>query len=469
MRVPSSRVIPFVVVVLAGQALANLDNAIVNVATPAIGATLHASGTAQQLTIVAYVLVSAVLLVPSARLGVVLGQRRLFCSGMALFAGASLACGLAPTAAFLIAARAVQGAGAACLVAQVLASIARHVPAPQRAGVIAAYTMTLSLSSVAGQLLGGAVVALNLGGLSWRPLFLINVPLGIAVVLAARHVLPCDEPERAQRDLDPMGIVMFGAALVALIVPLTLGRELAWPSWSIALLVASAPLGAAFVAWERRCTATGRRPVLQLAIFDDPLVRSGLIALACARTTYFALLFVVAQYLQTGRHASAWLSGSALAVWAIGYGCAGPLSSRVATRVARWFAPLGCTLMASAFACIAVATANAPGDVALLIALLGCGGVGFGCVSTASVSLVTRFVAAEHAADLSGILATMVPLTTVAGVATFGTLYLVLSHHPGNAFAIVCAAFAATATLGATAAISAAVRVARALPSATNA
>ncbi len=458
--------VPFVAVVLSGQALANIDNAIVNVATPAIGSTLHASGAALQLTIAAYVLASAMLLVPSARLGAVVGQRRMFCIGVAVFTAASFACGVAPTATLLIVARAIQGAGAAFMVAQVLAAIGRHVPAANRSAAIAAYTTTLSLSSVVGQLLGGAIVSLDLFGWSWRPIFLINVPLGIAVMLAARRFMPHDVATTTSADLDPAGIVTLGATMLALVVPLTLGRELGWPAWSIVSMACSVPLALAFVVWERRRSARGKRPVLQLALFDDAAMRWGLIALACVRTTYFALLFVVAQYLQAGRSQSALLSGLALAVWAIGYGCAGPMYARVPARIARVFAPIGCALMAIGFACIGRATASGTGGTLLLIALLGCGGIGFGCVSTASVATLTRSVRPEHGADLSGVLSTMVPLTTALGVATFGTLYLALARAPVTAFAIVCATFALTAALGGVSA-SAALRVS--LPRAANA
>jgi MFS family permease len=457
------RLVPFVAVLLGAQALANLDNAIVNVATPAIGSTLHAGGAALQLTIVSYVLVTAMLLVPSARLGAVIGQRRLFCSGIVLFTLASFACGMAPNAGALIAARAVQGIGAALFVAQVLAAIGRSVPAAAKPRVIAAYTATLSLSGIAGQLLGGALISLDLFGLSWRPLFLINVPLGIVLAIAAARVLPRDATSAAHADLDPVGVVALGGATIALILPLTLGRELGWPAWSIALLIACVPAAVAFVAWERQRSARGTRPVLALALFDDPPVRLGLLALACVRATYFSLLFVLAQYLQTRRHESAFLSGVSLAIWAMGYGCAAPLYPRASAALARWFAPLGCAVMTAAYALLALLASAGNDTPALVMVLLGCGGIGFGCVSTASMSLLTRSVAREHAADLSGVLSMMVPLMTVVGVGTFGTLYLTLASAPAHAFAIVCCTFAATAAMGGVAA-RLALRSARTLP-----
>ncbi len=137
------RLVPFVAVLLGAQALANLDNAIVNVATPAIGRTLHAGGAALQLTVVAYVLVTAMLLVPSARLGAAIGRRRIFCDGIVLFTVASFGCGIATNATALVLARAAQGAGAALFVAQVLASIAHGVPPETKTRAIAAYTASL--------------------------------------------------------------------------------------------------------------------------------------------------------------------------------------------------------------------------------------------------------------------------------------------------------------------------------------
>jgi MFS family permease len=174
------RLVPFVAVLLGAQALANLDNAIVNVATPAIGRTLHAGGAALQLTVVAYVLVTAMLHVPSARLGAAIGRRRIFCGGIVLFTVASFGCGIATNATALVLARAAQGAGAALFVAQVLASIAHGVPAETKPRAIAAYTATLSLSAVAGQLLGGALIALDPFGWSWRPTGGRVRPLGAA-------------------------------------------------------------------------------------------------------------------------------------------------------------------------------------------------------------------------------------------------------------------------------------------------
>ncbi len=189
--------------------------------------------------------------------------------------------------------------------------------------------------------------------------------------------------------------------------------------------------------------------MLNVALFDDPVMRSGLIALACVRITYFSLLFVLAQYLQSGRHESAFVSGLALAIWATGYGVAAPIYARASVPAARWFAPAGCAAMAAAFAALALAASARIDTPAVVMVALACGGFGFGCVSTSSMSLLTRSVAREHASDLSGVLSTMVPLTTVLGVALFGTLYFALAANPSSAFAIVCVAFAVTATAGA--------------------
>jgi MFS family permease len=310
-----------VAIVLAGQAIANMDNAIVNVATPSIGATLHAGGGALQLTVVAYVIASATLLVPAARLGSVVGLRALFAGGVALFTLASLACGFAPNVATLVASRAVQGAGAACMVAQVIAAIHRYAEPAVRPRAIAAYTMTLSLSGVAGQILGGAIVSLDAFGLAWRPIFLVNVPIGVALVALALRAMPRERTAaRDAADVDAAGVALLAATILAFVVPLTLGREWGWPVWSIAVLVASAPALVAFVAWERRQAARGAKPLLALALFADEARAWDLVALLLARLTYFSLLFVLALYLQDGLHASALVSGASLAIWALATG-----------------------------------------------------------------------------------------------------------------------------------------------------
>jgi MFS family permease len=166
---------------LGGMFLGNVDIAIVNIATPSIHEHLHASGAELELIVSGYTLAYAVLLITSARLGEMRGYRRMFLTGLALFTCASLACGLAPSSMVLVPARVLQGAGAALLTSQVLTGIQLNFKGEARSRALGLYTAVLSGSAVVGQVLGGVLVSANLFGTAWRPVFLINIPVGIGL------------------------------------------------------------------------------------------------------------------------------------------------------------------------------------------------------------------------------------------------------------------------------------------------
>ncbi len=173
------------IVLLCGQFMALLDVTVVNVAMPTIGRSLHASGAELQLVIAGYTVSYAMLLITGARLGDLIGRRRMFLLGVGGFTLASLACGLAPDIGVLIAARFVQGAGAAAMMPQIMTVIQLRFSGAARARALSAYTAVLSSGFVAGQVIGGVLVTADLFGASWRPVFLVNVPIGLAVLLAA--------------------------------------------------------------------------------------------------------------------------------------------------------------------------------------------------------------------------------------------------------------------------------------------
>src|SRR6201986_2792807 len=168
-------------IVLTGQVMAIIDTNIVNVAVPAMHATLGASGAGLQLVVAGYTIAYAVLLVTGARLGDILGHRRVFLGGLVLSTLASLGCGPAGTAGELIALRFAQGAGAAVMIPQVLSLIQRTHAGPARAGAMSRYSAVLAGGAVVGQLAGGLLISANLFGSSWRPVFLVNVPVGVAL------------------------------------------------------------------------------------------------------------------------------------------------------------------------------------------------------------------------------------------------------------------------------------------------
>ena len=210
-------------IVLVGQFMAFLDASVVNVAAPSIHAGLHASGAGLQLVVAGYTIAYAVLLVTGARLGDLLGHGRMFLAGLAVFTLASLGCGLASSAGVLVAFRFVQGTGAAVMIPQVLSLIQRTFSGVPRARAMSAYAAVLAGGVVVGQVAGGVLVSANLFGTGWRPVFLVNVPIGAALLVAGARQLPAGRAG-AGRGLDLPGLLTLALAVLALVVPLVVGQ-----------------------------------------------------------------------------------------------------------------------------------------------------------------------------------------------------------------------------------------------------
>lgn len=418
---------------LTGQFMANIDIAVVNVATPSIHASLHASGGAMELVVSGYVLAYAMLLVTGARLGDTHGYRRLFLTGLGVFTLASLACGLAPNAPVLIAVRVIQGIGAALMVPQVLNGIQLNFAAgPERARAIGWYAMALSGGAIAGQALGGALIAANLFGSGWRPIFLVNVPIGVVLLIVARRWLPADRSGQV-KPLDLWGVATLAVALLLVVVPLALGRDLGWPAWTWLCLAVSPLAFGVFVAVERRVAVRGGYPLINLHILTRPAVAWGLIAYSASTSTYYALLFTLALYLQRGLGWSPLSSGLALVSWVTAFGITGPLlpRMRLSARVTLLIAPAGYLILAGGYLGLSLSLLTNHLSTALLIVLLGIGGFGLGAGFAPMIAHLTASVPSRYAPDISGLIATAAQMAAVIGIASFGTAYLNLAPEPG--------------------------------------
>src|SRR4051812_30704375 len=304
-------------VLLLGQFMAILDVSIVNVAAPTLRLDLDASGAGLQLAIAGYTISYAVLLITGARLGDRLGHGRAFRVGLAGFTAASLLCGLAPTTAVLIAFRFVQGAAAALMMPQVMSLIQRTFDGTARARALSLYSAVIACGAVVGQVLGGVIVSADLFGTGWRPVFLVNVPIGLVLlVLAGRH-LPADRGQPT-RSLDPAGVVTLSAAVLLLVLPLVLGHEEHWPLWGWLSLAASGPAFLGFVLVERRLHRRGGSPLVSGRVLRAPGLLVGAAAFFVAMINYAGYLFTFAPHPQSGLGGSARDAGPALAPAAIG-------------------------------------------------------------------------------------------------------------------------------------------------------
>src|SRR5882672_10559106 len=216
--------------VVAAQFMFGVDAFIVNVAIPTIAAELHTSAAQIEAVIAIYLIAYATLVITGGRLGDIYGTRNVFMSGVLGFAVTSLWCGLAQSGPELIIARLAQGATAALMVPQVLATLHLLFTDHARGRAFGIYGIVLGLAGAAGFLLGGVLVTLNLAGLGWRAVFFVNVPLGLVIISAAWRIMP-SVPRRAGTRLDVPGAIVLFAGLLCLIGPLLFGHDVHWAPW----------------------------------------------------------------------------------------------------------------------------------------------------------------------------------------------------------------------------------------------
>jgi MFS family permease len=407
------------VILLAGQAMATMDSSILTVAAPSLRADLDASDAQLQLTLAMYTIAFATLVVVGARLGDVLGRRRAFVLGLAGFTLSSLAGGLAPTPAALIVARACQGATAALMTPQVLSIIQAQYEGETRARAIGAYSMILAVGVAAGQVIGGLVVGAHLVGAAWRPALLLNAPVGALLLLGARRGLPAMAPGPPRR-LDLMGAALLSAALLALVLPLTFGRDAGWPSWVWPSFVACGLALVAFTALERRV----REPVFDLGVLALPGVAAGVLAVLLVMGAYAGFLVSLTFHLQDGLGFGPLHSGLIFAAYATGFATASLTWTRASATTRDRLPVLGPLAMAAALPAVGLIATGGGWPVALTAPLLFAGGAGHACGFSPLANRMTAAVRPTQVADLSGLLMTASLIGVVFGNAGFVGVYL---------------------------------------------
>jgi MFS family permease len=413
-------------VVLIGQAMAVLDANIVNVAAPAMHATLGASGAGLQLIVAGYTISYAVLLITGARIGDILGHRRVFLAGVALFTLASLGCGLAPTTGALVALRFIQGAGAAVMIPQVLSLIQRTYTAPgPRARAMSLYATVISGGAVLGQIVGGLLVSADLFGSSWRPVFLVNVPIGL-VVLAFGRRLPAGRFDGI-RTLDLPGLAVLTPAVLALVLPLVLGQPLGWPLWGWLLLAASVVLFALLGTVEHRVGARGGQPILPRSLLRLPGMIAGLGGLFAVLMVFSGWLFGLALELQDGLGESPLRAGLTFVPCGVAFAIVSLNWRRLPARYHERLPMIGfaVTAVGLLWTGLLLHSAGTGGD--WLYVALAVSGAGMAGAFGSLMGRVLSRVPVAMAADASGVVVTVNQLGIVVGIAAFGSLYLNLA------------------------------------------
>ncbi|CAH2901936.1 MAG: Uncharacterized MFS-type transporter [uncultured Paraburkholderia sp.] len=398
-------------VLFVGAFLAPLDYFIVNLALPSIRTGLNATDAQLQLVVSAYASVYAVLLITGGRLGDLFGRRRMFMTGMAAFVIASALCGFATSGHMLVISRIVQGMAAAVMAPQVLATIRAVVPLHQQTRVMSFYGFVFGLSSIVGQLGGGALITYHPFGLDWRIIFLINIPIGIAAFLGTWKFVPENQPA-TRTSLDIKGVALLSAVLLLVIYPMTHGREAGWPAWTFAMFALAVPAFALFVVTEKRVERGGGHPLVDLQLFRNRAFALGLV-LAFLFYCNSAFFLTYGIFLQTGLHWTPLASGIAIMPFAIG-----PLASpAVVKRIGSHVLTLGFSMMTLGFAVTGWAAGEAAAPDLAFYAGLVCAGVGNGLLLPSIMRIALQEVAPEKAGLASGVISSTLQIGSVFGTA----------------------------------------------------
>ncbi|WP_262379789.1 MFS transporter [Nonomuraea sp. PA05] len=423
-------------VVLFGSFMDLLDATIVTVAAPAIAQDLGASDAQIQWTIAAYTLALGAGLITGGRLGDQYGRKRLFLIGMAGFMLTSALCALAADPGTLIGMRAGQGLTAGIMVPQVFGIIRSSFAPGERAKAFGAYGAVQGLASVAGPLLGGLLVDLDLFGLGWRTIFWINVPVSILALVIGAKVLPESRSASTAR-LDLPGALLAATGVLLLLLPMTSG----WTWAGYALLAAGIIVLGIFLGHERRLTGRGGEPV-----FDPALLRIRAFTVGLSASVLFfggigPYFLTLSLYLQNGTGRTAWETGLVILPYAAGSIITSGLGVALAARAGRTLLVTGSLTIAVSQLVLwfVVRGGGDPGYWPLALALF-LGGLGLGLAAPILVSVVLAGVPGRNAGAAGGVLSTVNQIGGAVGIAVLGTVFFdAITAKPdyGHALGIV--------------------------------
>jgi EmrB/QacA subfamily drug resistance transporter len=401
-----------------------LDAGIVFLALPKIQQDLEASYAALQWTAAGYTLTFALVLITAGRLGDIFGRKRLFLIGVAGFTAASVLCAAAQSPAMLIGSRVLQGAMAAMMIPQILSIIQANFVPGERATAFAAYGAAAGLANVSGPLVAGLLIQADLFGLGWRSIFLINLPVGVATLIAAAMLVRESKAPRALR-LDPVGVAIVTVGLLLMLYPLVQGRELSWPAWSFVALATAVPVLAIFVLWERRKTRRDGSPLVALNLFRQRAFVAGLAVtlIVVAGISSFFLVYVL--YAQIGLGFSVLTAALVAMPWPVGIALAAGISGRHAATAGRHILTVGSLLITLALAALAMTIRHYGPEITgwHLLPALAVGGLGIGLIFPPLTDLTLAGVPPRDVGSASGVVSTAQQLGGAAGVALIGVIF----------------------------------------------
>ncbi|HEU0164560.1 MAG TPA: MFS transporter [Thermomicrobiales bacterium] len=421
------------VTVLIGTFMILLDSTIVNVAIPSIQSSLKASFEDIEWVVSGYALSYGLLLIPSGRLGDRFGHKTLFIIGLVGFTLFSALCGTANSAEALVIWRVLQGAMAGVMNPQITAVIQIAFPPKERGRAFGIYGSVIGVATAAGPLVGGILIAANIRGMDWEPIFLINIPIGIVALIMSIRSLK--QTYGRAGDLDYVGVFLVSAAVLLLTIPLVEGRTLGWPAWTYISMVGSIVVFALFALWERRRIQLDLPPLVDVRLFRNRAFTAGMgIALA-----YFGgfvgIFFVASLLIQSGFQHSALYAGLCMMPFSLGSLISASQSDKVAKRLGRNCLTIGATLVMIGLAGLIVTMHYAGTGLNgwelapwFLVA-----GLGSGLVIAPNVTLVLAGVPRQDAGSASGVLSATQRIGQAIGVCLVGiVLFGVLQSNANS-------------------------------------
>jgi EmrB/QacA subfamily drug resistance transporter len=399
--------------------LSSLGTSIANVGLPTLAQAFNASFQEVQWIVLAYLLAITTLIVSVGRLGDITGRRRLFLAGIVLFTGSSVLCGVAPTLWLLIAARAAQGLGAAIMMALTMAFVGETVPKEKTGSAMGLLGTMSAIGTALGPSLGGVLIA----GLSWRAIFLVNVPLGILTFFLAHRYLSEDRrgPKTDRAGFDYTGTLLLALTLAAYALAMTIGRG-SFGLLNIALLLAAFFGVSLFVLVEARTAS----PLIRFTMFRVPVLRAGLATSALVSTVIMATMVVGPFYLSRVLELDAALVGLALSVGPIAAALTAVPAGRIADRFgAQRMTTVGLIGMAAGSLMLSMlpATLGIPGYIVPIVVVTA----GYALFQTANNTTVMTDISSDQRGVISGMLNLSRNLGLITGASVMGAVFALAS------------------------------------------
>lgn len=425
-------------IVILASMLDLMDSQITNIAAPSIARDLGGGQALIKWLGASYQLAIGTFLVVGGRLGDRHGKRRLYLAGIAGFTAASLMCGLATGPVMIVAGRLIQGAFGALLIPQGISIIMASFTREQLPRAFSAFGPVLGLSAVLGPIVGGFIISANLAGLGWRPVFLINIVLGTAGLIAAAMLLPGDQPAPGER-IDGVGSALLGLTMLSLIFGLIQGSTDGWTAGPIASLAAGAVLFAAFAVRQRRAAS----PLITPTLLRNKGFTSGLILGLAFFAALAGLTYLISLFFQLVLHYSADGAALSLSPMAAGFITASIIGRPLLKRLGRMLVVIGLTVaLAGAFGLWATVLARGTGVTGwLTIPSVFVLGLGMGTCVSSLYQVAIGDVARGEAGSASGSFSAVQQLASAIGAAIVTSIYFKVSAVHGGVTAMTVSAF----------------------------